>query len=136
MNYTDWVVIELVLNLPQSRRAYMASKIKAEERVLIYYKRPMTKQIDGKVIVIEVCPDCAVEPGQCHVNGCDVERCSVCGSQKLSCDCEGHDKRFARWSGFWPGELESKALGIDLNQFYMLQLNICLFIRPNTNEDM
>jgi hypothetical protein len=59
------------------------------------------------------CPDCNAEAGQPHKDGCDVERCSSCGGQRLSCDCGGtHDKAFARWTGFWPGELECLGLGL------------------------
>jgi hypothetical protein len=50
-----------------------------------------------------------------HQSGCDVERCSVCGHQYLSCGCSGHDPGFARWTGWWPGELEGRTLGIDPN---------------------
>jgi len=59
------------------------------------------------------CPNCGTGPGQPHKNGCTVERCSSCGGQRLSCGCEGpHDEQFARWTGFWPGELECLALGM------------------------
>lgn len=68
--------------------------------------------------ILKDCPDCAAKPGEIHQDGCDVEMCSVCGSQRLSCGgCPGHDKAFARWSGLWPGLAESKLLGVDLNEF-------------------
>lgn len=34
------------------------------------------------------CHDCAVIKGQFHVEGCDVERCPVCGAQAMGCDCD------------------------------------------------
>ncbi len=43
------------------------------------------------------CHDCNAEPGEIHKDGCDVECCSVCGGQRLQCDCEGHDKIFTKW---------------------------------------
>jgi len=77
------------------------------------------------------CPDCGVPPGACHERGCDVERCSACGVQRLSCCCNGvHDPAFARWSGWWPGSLEAKALGIMLNDLYARGLHRVLFVRP------
>lgn len=43
------------------------------------------------------CPDCAVEVGEPHRDGCDVEICTSCGVQRLMCDCPDHDKSKARW---------------------------------------
>lgn len=106
----------------------------------------------------ENCPDCGAWPGQPHSDGCDVERCSACGSQRLSCACEGnHDKLFARWSGFWPGQLECLALGLvsrwepdaehpvpadslcrlpkaDLNRFMAEGWHLLFWIKPNRRE--
>jgi len=83
---------------------------------------------------LEACPDCGAIPGQPHREGCDVERCSVCGDQRLTCTCYGHDKAFSRWTGFWPGYLESRALGIDLNQLYDRGFDQILFVKPGKRK--
>jgi hypothetical protein len=79
------------------------------------------------------CPGCGSIPGNKHsINACDVERCSSCGGQRFSCCCGGkNDRAFSRWTGFWPGELESNALGIDLNTFHIKGYNKIFFIKPN-----
>lgn len=77
------------------------------------------------------CHDCGAPPGFPHVPGCDTERCSMCGAQRLGDDCEGHDPLFARWTGFWPGALEAEALGLDLNQLHdRPELIRAFFVKP------
>lgn len=60
------------------------------------------------------CPDCGVQPGQEHSDGCDVEMCSDCGSQMLSHSLDEsckHDPSKSKWTGEWPGEAECRERG-------------------------
>lgn len=77
---------------------------------------------------LKICHDCGAKPGELHEDGCDTEICSVCGGQRLCCNCEGHDKQFARWTGIWPGKAESDFLGISLNDIYKYRKQF--FIKP------
>ena len=71
------------------------------------------------------CPDCAVEPGMAHDEGCDVARCLFTGWQRLMCGGNHQDMGVAGppyrvgvakcgqqvWTGRWPGDAECEEFG-------------------------
>lgn len=48
----------------------------------------------------ENCPNCGAKLGEVHRDLCDIELCTVCGGQRLSCGCEHNSDRET-----WAGEL-------------------------------
>jgi hypothetical protein len=60
------------------------------------------------------CPQCGVNPGARHREDCTLERCSECGQPRVLCKDRhfDHDPSFSRWTGFPPGELEARGLGL------------------------
>ena len=85
----------------------------------------------NEVRKLSQCHDCGAKPGEMHLDGCDTERCSVCGDQRLQCNCKGHDKTFARWTGLWPGVAEAQMLGVDLNEFHRKGYDRIFFVKPS-----
>jgi hypothetical protein len=81
-------------------------------------------------VELDNCFSCKVVAGKIHKNRCDIERCSVCGGQYVSCKCEQHDKQFAYWNGFSPEFLISKALNLDINTFYLIGMHKIFFVKP------
>jgi len=70
------------------------------------------------------CHDCAVEPGQPHLDGCDVARCLATGFQRIQCGGEEHEYKgqwygehegecgHEIWTGIWPGVDDCQRLGL------------------------
>ena len=50
----------------------------------------------------EDCPDCGSLAGEPHNENCDIERCSECFKQRVTCECAGHNPLHSCWTGSWP----------------------------------
>ena len=64
------------------------------------------------------CPDCGVAIGQPHINECDVEACSCCGAQRITCECNlEHQPNPMKsvWTGEWPLKCRNIKLGFRQN---------------------
>lgn len=57
------------------------------------------------------CPECKAGPGKLHKRGCDVERCTMCGCQRIGCDCKSGGFPRLPWTGEWPGVAECREFG-------------------------
>lgn len=81
----------------------------------------MSIEMIAKLLAETTCPDCGVDPGAQHLEGCDVARCPLCGAQDLGCGYqfdEGDPESplvcgntgqartpgdMTVWTGVWPG---------------------------------
>jgi hypothetical protein len=83
------------------------------------------------------CRDCGAAPGQVHMLHCCMERCSVCGGQRLQCEskkaCKDHDRAFARWPGMPPEVLYAEALGVSPDQFLDGDYRV-FFVKPRIED--
>jgi len=50
------------------------------------------------------CPDCGAKSGFPHQDDCDIQRCSACGGQYITCKCDDHVPTESLWLGVWAEE--------------------------------
>lgn len=60
--------------------------------------------------VDQLCPSCAVAPGNLHEKRCDVARCAATGTQRSGCGHRGGSCN-TMWTGQYPGFAEAIEYG-------------------------
>ena len=126
-----WASIVLVNNIAETEEGpTLWDRFKLHRAALQQVFRNMQDELLKQSTNLPKCPKCGALPGCQHKEGCTVERCSVCGKNKVLCQCEDHDKAFARWTGYLPGEFECKMLSLTtIDQTTLDQIpNMSLFI--------
>ena len=95
---------------PSSASAQALADADSHKGPVLFWQKGETLVVEKLTLGTDECRDCGVKPGEQHKEGCDVERCRSCGGQYIGCGCEGQLEGEV-WTGFWPGEVECKALG-------------------------